>query len=51
MHVLLVGFDVQCRDVVIWKRPPPLSANPERATNAHIARTAYTIWKMNSFVL
>ncbi|KAJ8714517.1 hypothetical protein PYW07_002742 [Mythimna separata] len=44
------GFDVQCRDVVIWKRPPPLQAIPERTTKAHIVRTAYTIWRMNSLV-
>ncbi|KAJ8718442.1 hypothetical protein PYW08_002679 [Mythimna loreyi] len=44
------GFEVQCRDVVIWKRPSPLRVIPERTTKAHIVRTAYTIWRMNSLV-
>nr|XP_049702395.1 tubulin polyglutamylase TTLL13 isoform X1 [Helicoverpa armigera]XP_049702397.1 tubulin polyglutamylase TTLL13 isoform X1 [Helicoverpa armigera]XP_049702398.1 tubulin polyglutamylase TTLL13 isoform X1 [Helicoverpa armigera] len=44
------GLQVQCRDVVIWKRPSPLEDIPERTTKAHIVRTAYTVWKMNSLV-
>ncbi|CAH0687829.1 unnamed protein product [Spodoptera exigua] len=44
------GLRVQCRDVVIYERPSPLLDFPERTTKAHLVRTAYNIWRMNSSV-
>ncbi|XP_022824596.1 tubulin polyglutamylase TTLL13-like isoform X2 [Spodoptera litura] len=44
------GLQVQCRDVVIYERPLPVLDVPERSTKAHLARTAYTIRRMNSLV-
>ncbi|XP_026741426.1 tubulin polyglutamylase TTLL13-like isoform X2 [Trichoplusia ni] len=40
------GLQVECRDVVIWERGPRCAGGRSAAT--HLARTAYTIWKMNS---
>ncbi|KAH9632836.1 hypothetical protein HF086_005891 [Spodoptera exigua] len=44
------GLRVQCRDVVIYERPSPLLDFPERTTKAHLVRTAYNIWRMNSSI-
>ncbi|XP_063829991.1 tubulin polyglutamylase TTLL13-like isoform X1 [Ostrinia nubilalis] len=42
------GLKVQCKDAVIYERPAAEAGAADRTTKTHLARMAYTIWKMNT---
>lgn len=50
VFIFCVVLRVNCQDAVIYERPPPVTGIADRSTKTHLARTAYTKWKISSYV-